>query len=99
MRTELLRKEKSPYHTKPLLKGIYGEASKIIEECDEFVDAYFDQENDLMALCELSDIIGAIDGFLKKYHPTITLETLILMSKSIQNAKIATEEAKHEQSF
>jgi NTP pyrophosphatase (non-canonical NTP hydrolase) len=67
------------YHLREIDRGEYGEASKIFEEAYEFADA-LDQGSALMALIELSDMVGAIKGFLAKHHPTITLADLDTMS-------------------
>lgn len=67
------------YHTKTIPKGELGEISKIVEEVDELVDAN-KQGCKIMVLCELSDILGAIDLFLAKHHPSIELDDLIHMS-------------------
>lgn len=67
------------YHIAKIARGVYGEDSKIYEEIDEFVDA-LDQGVAIMALVELSDVIGAIKGWLVKNHPSITLDDLIAMS-------------------
>lgn len=61
------KKNISPYHTKPIQKGVYGELSKIIEEADELKDAQ-EQDNPILVLNELADIVGAIDGFVNKHH-------------------------------
>lgn len=67
------------YHLKPIPRGVFGEASKIEEETLEFLDA-LKQKNDIMAIIELSDQIGAIRGWLERHHPTITLDHLITMN-------------------
>lgn len=67
------------YHLKDIPKGVFGEVSKIEEEFLEFKDA-LKQGNDVMALIELSDQIGAIRGWLERNHPSITLEKLITMN-------------------
>lgn len=61
------------YHKKTIQKGILGEFSKIKEELEELEDA-LDQNNQIMALVELSDLYGAISMFLEKYHPSISME-------------------------
>jgi hypothetical protein len=55
------------YHLKEIPKGILGEFSKIEEEFLEFLDA-IDQDNILMALIELSDMLGAIEYYREKYN-------------------------------
>lgn len=58
------------YHLTEIPKGIYGEASKIEEEFLEFKDA-LNQNNPIMAIQELSDMLGAIEAYLLKYNLTI----------------------------
>lgn len=70
---------KPGYHIKKIDKGIIGEPSKIREELEEFQDA-LDQGSDIMALVELSDLLGAIEAYLEQYHPSITMEDLMVMS-------------------
>ena len=74
-----------PYHTKKIPKGVLCELSKVYEECLEAMDAD-EQNNPVMVLLELSDIIGAIDSYLRKYYPTITLGNLIRMSEATKSA-------------
>lgn len=64
------------YHIKNIPKGKFGNASKIKEEFLEFQDA-LNQKNKIMAIQELSDLLGAIEGYLLKYN--LTLEDLIVM--------------------
>ena len=73
------------YHVAKINRGTFGEADKIKEECDEFIDA-LEQGVDIMALVELSDMIGAVNGYLKKYHPSISLKDLVSMSKVTKRA-------------
>lgn len=67
------------YHKATIARGVFGEDSKIFEEIDEFADA-LDQGVAVMALVELSDAIGAIEGWLAKHHPSITLNDLAAMA-------------------
>lgn len=67
------------YHLKEIKKGRYGESSKILEEVMELIDSE-EQQCKIMALNELSDLIGAIDGYLKQNYPYLTLYDLIKMS-------------------
>ena len=82
-----MSKPESPvgYHIAKISRGVFGEDTKIFEEVDEFADA-LDQGVSLMALVELSDLIGAIQGWLAKHHPSITLDDLIAMSVVTQRA-------------
>lgn len=79
------KKQPTGYHRKAIPKGVFGEGSKVIEEAAEFADA-LDQVNPVMALCELSDLIGAIQGYLTKYHPSVTIDDLITMADATRRA-------------
>jgi len=68
------------YHLNELPRGEFGELSKVYEEVAELADAE-EQGATLMALQELSDIIGAIEGYLVKHHPSITLDDLLKMKQ------------------
>jgi hypothetical protein len=65
----------SGYHLKEINRGVFGEPSKILEETEEFIDAC-NQGCKVMALVELSDLIGAIKGYLEKHVPDVSLEDL-----------------------
>lgn len=67
------------YHLKEIQKGVIGEISKIQEELDELKDAF--GRNKILELCELSDICSAIQLYLEKYHPEISMEDLIGMGR------------------
>ncbi len=41
-----------------------------------------------MALVELSDLLGAIGAYLKKYHPSITMDDLAKMREITERAFI-----------
>lgn len=73
------------YHTTKIEKGVYGEFSKVEEEFKEAKDA-LEQGNTPMLFLELSDVIGAIDGFLKKNHPSVTLDSLVKMAQATRRA-------------
>jgi len=72
------------YHRSEIVPGIHGEASKIREEFEEFQDA-LRQQNPVMLLVELSDLIGAIEGYTEK-HYNITLDDLVTMKNATQRA-------------
>lgn len=80
-----MSKNNHGYHITDIPRGVYGESSKIIEEVNEFVDAE-NQGVTLMVLQELSDVIGAIDGYLKCHHPSINLSDLVKMSEVTNRA-------------
>ncbi len=73
------------YHITQIQKGVFGEPSKIFEEIDEFDDA-LRQGVKLMALVELSDMLGAVKGYLAKHHPSLTIDDLLAMSEVTQRA-------------
>jgi len=74
------------YHLKKIDKGILGEVSKIREEFEELVDA-IEQDNKIMQMCELSDMIGAIEAFAEKFN--LTLDDLIRMKEATKGAFIS----------
>lgn len=73
------------YHIKEIERGELGEPSKIREELEEFMDA-IDQNCSVMALLELSDLLGAIRAYLAKHHPSISLLDLLQMAKITERA-------------
>jgi len=76
---------KPGYHKAKIKQGTFGEADKIMEECEEFMDA-IGQHTDIMALTELSDMIGAMRGYLEKHHPSITIDDLCMMATATRRA-------------
>jgi phosphoribosyl-ATP pyrophosphohydrolase len=68
---------KTPYHLADIDKGEFGELSKIFEEIQELMDAS-EQKNPILILCELSDLVGAIEGYSSK-HFNISLDDIIKM--------------------
>lgn len=73
------------YHLSEPTRGEFGELSKVFEELEELIDA--DAQNaKLMVLQELSDVLGAIEGYLNKHHPSITLQDLIIMKDITKRA-------------
>ncbi len=73
------------YHTRQIAKGTYGKLSKIQEELEELMDAK-EQGNLILELVELSDVIGAVTGYLESNHPDVTLENLVDMARLTQRA-------------
>lgn len=71
------------YHTHKIKKGVLGEFSKIEEEFEELKDAV-EQEDKVLIMCELTDLIGSIEEFSKKFN--LTLEDLIKFSNKTKNA-------------
>lgn len=65
--SELLKStNKSGYHSYIIKKGSYGDSSKVLEELREFEESLL-SENPLMALCELSDLLGSVEGLINSY--------------------------------
>ena len=73
------------YHIAEIKKGKFGDISKLQEELDELKDCE-DQQNKIMALVELSDLYGAIKGYLVKHIPSMTMEDLRIMSEATERA-------------
>lgn len=74
------------YHQAEIERGTYGEISKILEEAAELKDAMMNG-NKIMALLEMSDMIGAIEGYLEKYYQkNITLTHLCIMANATRSA-------------
>lgn len=63
------------YHLREIPRGELGELSKVYEEVLEALDAEA-QGSSIMALVELSDLLGAVRAYLAKHHPSIGLEDL-----------------------
>jgi hypothetical protein len=68
------------YHLREIKRGVFGEASKITEEHEEFVES-LEQNNPIMALVELSDLVGAIEAYIAKKH-NMTLDALLNMKEA-----------------
>ena len=77
-------KTKTGYHLVPITSGTYGYFSKIKEEFEELTDA-INQNANIMILNELSDLIGAIEGFVNKKF-NLTLDDLLTMSQITKRA-------------
>jgi len=73
------------YHLREIKRGEFGEISKIEEELDELKES-LEQGNKIMAMCELSDVYGAIRGYLEKHFPDLTMEDLKTMSDATRRA-------------
>ena len=58
------------YHKRTIEKGIIGEFSKIAEEFEELQDAE-DQKCKGLIICELCDLVGAIEEYAKTYNLTL----------------------------
>lgn len=74
-----LRDEKPGYHIAKISKRRYGSLGKIQEEVDELMDAHR-QGSKVMILVELSDLYGAIEGYLEENHPGVNMSDLAKFS-------------------
>ena len=77
--------ENPGYHITEIKKAELGEISKLQEELDELKDAHA-QQCKIMELVELSDLYGAIEQYLEKQHPGITMSDLATMSNITKRA-------------
>jgi len=73
------------YHKREIPPGVYGELSKIQEELYEAMDAE-EQRVNIMVLLELSDLLGAVEGYLENYYPGTSMEDLKRMSDVTKRA-------------
>lgn len=71
------------YHKKEIKKGQLGEFSKIQEEMDELTDAV-EQNIAPLIICELCDMIGAIELYAQKWN--LTLDDLVKMKDLTKSA-------------
>lgn len=70
------------YHKREIEKGVIGGFSKITEEYQELQDAH-EQQNKVLQICELTDLIGAIEEYAKQFNLTIEdLKSFSDMTKS-----------------
>lgn len=82
---EEIEEQKPGYHLDTFPRGELGEITKIQEELDELKDAA-KQKCKIMELVELSDLVGAMEAYLNKHHPSTSLEDLMVMSKITKRA-------------
>lgn len=71
------------YHKNEIKKGVIGEFSKIEEEFLELKDAV-EQEDSILSICELSDLYGAIEEYIKRWN--MNMETLKSFSDKTKSA-------------
>lgn len=71
------------YHKTHIPKGVLGEISKISEEYYELEDA-FNQDCKVLMICELCDMIGAIEAYAKNFN--LSLQDLINMKNLTKSA-------------
>lgn len=71
------------YHKKHIEKGVLGEVSKIREEFEELMDAS-EQNNPILEICELCDLVGAIEAYANRFN--LKLSDIIKMKESTADA-------------
>lgn len=72
------------YHINEIKKGVLGEYSKVQEELAEYEDACA-QGIKVMAMCELADLIGAIEALADQQYG-LSLDDLIRMKDVTRRA-------------
>lgn len=77
--------DKPGYHVAAIPKGVLGELSKINEELAEAHDAEA-QGAKVMVLVELSDLYGALEAYLTKHFPSVTMRDLEKMAAVTKRA-------------
>ena len=73
------------YHNIIIPKGNVGSFNKVVEEFEELKDAVL-QNNKLLTLCELSDMIGAIEMYAQNIVPGINFQDLLQMKDLTKRA-------------
>ena len=73
------------YHIREIKRGTFGELSKVREELEEAED-FEEQGNKLGVLIELSDALGAMQGYLEKNAPGFTIYDLLSMTAATRRA-------------
>lgn len=73
------------YHLREIPTGTPGELSKLLEEVHEALDAEA-QDNPIMVLAELADLYGAMQLYLQKHHPALTMSDLATMAEATNRA-------------
>ena len=71
------------YHLSRIPRGVLGEFSKIEEEFRELEDS-IKQRNKVLSICELADLIGAIELFAETY--SLSLKDIIKMKDLTKKA-------------
>lgn len=73
------------YHLVDIPKGVLGESSKIAEELTELQDAET-QGDRILALVELADLYGAVEHYLEKQFPGMTMADLSRFAATTRRA-------------
>lgn len=76
---------KPGYHLAKIEKRRFGSLGKIQEEVEELLDAHR-QGSHVMILVEMSDLYGAMKGFLQENYPGFKMQDLEKFSSITQRA-------------
>ena len=79
-----MKSDNPGYHVNVIDKGVYGQFSKVAEEFQEVQDAW-EQKCSIMALVELSDMLGAMEAFYPNFHKHIEQAREQLRHRLVQN--------------
>ena len=83
--SQVLARVPKGYSARAIPKGRYGQFSKILEEVEELEDA-LEQGVDIMSMVELSDLYGAMEGFVDTRFPGFSMEDIKKMSAVTKRA-------------
>lgn len=72
------------YHKVSIPRGQYGAFDKIIEEFHELQDAH-KQQIRIMELCELADLVGAVEGYVEQQFG-MKLDDVLQMMQATKRA-------------
>ena len=73
------------YHDEIIGKAQIGTFEKILEEIDEMKDAHL-SKNKVMELVEISDLYGAIEFYVSKNYPSLSMKEIKKMSQTTKRA-------------
>lgn len=73
------------YHLSPIKKGVLGELSKVQEELDELTDAHLQQDR-ILALVELADLYGALELYMERHMPGMSMEDVRQFAQTTRRA-------------
>lgn len=86
------KKKHHHFHKRDIPEGVFGDFSKIEEEFFEAKDAV-EQDVKVMLLIELTDLLGAIRGYMDKNYPGIGFDGLVKMMQLHHKVIEAKKEA------
>lgn len=78
------------YHLYEIKKGTLGEFSKVVEEFEEFTDA-IEQDCSIMAILELSDLVGSVKYYYYEKNRKPQWDSLIASLYNMDNAPLLVD--------